>query len=205
MYLRMAEACVTVSRLTDLGPSYKHTEQRMSSVPCPADTRPSWFALRVKPNHEQRVSELLHFQGYEEFLPTYCVRRHVAQRWRNVEIALFRGYVFSRFDRQSWPRIINTPGVIDVVRIGRSLAVVDEQEIEALQIVQHTKTGMEPSPHWNTGQTVRITAGPLAVRPGKIVDFKSSTRLLLSVSLLQRAVLAKLRAIGLLTSKTLKW
>jgi transcription antitermination factor NusG len=148
----------------------------------------------VKPNHEQRASELLHFQGYEEFLPTYCVRRHVAQRWRNVEIALFRGYVFSRFDRQSWPRIINTPGVIDVVRIGRSLAAVDEQEIEALQIVQRTKTGMEPSPHWNTGQSVRIAAGPLAVRPGKIVDFKNSTRLVLSVSLLQRAVLCEVES-----------
>jgi transcription antitermination factor NusG len=152
---------------------------------------PSWFALRVRPNHEKTVSQLLQFQGYEEFLPTYRVRRRGTQRWRDLDIALFAGYVFCRFDRPSWTRIINTPGVIDVVRTGRTLAAVDEREIEALQIMQPLGAQMDPVPGLHTGQGVRITAGPLAVRPGTIVHFKNSTRLVLSVTLLQRSVLVE--------------
>ncbi len=163
----------------------------MSNPQCLSNVS-SWFAVRVKPNHEKSVSELLHFQGYEEFLPTYRVRRRGTQRWHDRDVALFDGYVFCRFDRSSWVRVINTPGVIDVVRAGRTLAPIDDQEIEALQIVQRYRAEMVPSPHLHAGQAVRITAGPLAVRPGIIVNFKNSARLVLMVTLLQRSVLVEI-------------
>lgn len=152
----------------------------------------SWFALRVKPNHEKSVSELMRIQGYEEFLPTYRIRCRRAQRWHDLELALFGGYIFCRFDRTSWPRIINTPGVIDVVRAGRTLAPVDEQEIEALQIVQRSTVEVQPWPYLQVGQPVRITAGPLAGRPGSVVTLKGSTRLVLLMTLLQRSVLVEI-------------
>lgn len=163
----------------------------MYNTQCPS-TVSSWFAVRVKHNHEKTVSELLQFQGYEEFLPTYRVRRRGTQRWHERDVALFDGYVFCRFDRSSWARIINTPGVIDVVRAGRTLAPVDDQEIEALQIVQRSRAEMAPCPHLHVGQTVSITGGPLAVRPGTIVNFKNSARLALRVTLLQRSVLVEI-------------
>ena len=155
------------------------------------DTREaSWFALRVKPNHEKNVARFLQYQGYEGFLPTYKIRRGGTQRSQEVELALFAGYVFCKFDRASWARIINTPGVIDAVRSGRSLVSIDQEQIEALQIVQNARSRMEPWPFVAVGDSVRIAAGPLAGRQGTIVTLKGSTRLVLSVTLLQRSVLA---------------
>jgi transcription antitermination factor NusG len=163
----------------------------------PTDSYPdkqqsSWFALRVKANHEKNVSKLLSIQGYEEFVPTYRVRRRRAQRWQEVDTALFGGYVFCRFDRSSWARVIDTPGVIDVVRVGKALLPVDGNEIEALQIVNRSRAQMEPGPYLCVGQPVNIMSGPLADRSGTIVNFKGSTRLVLLVTLLQRSVLVEI-------------
>lgn len=156
-----------------------------------SDDRP-WFALRVKPNHEKRVSELINYQGLEEFLPLYRVRRKWAQRSQNIDVPLFPGYVFSRFERQSWTKVVNTPGVIDAVRFGTTLASVDVEEIRALQLVQQSKTAVQPYPFLKAGQTMRVTAGPLAGVRGTLVEVKSVARLVLSVTLLQRSVLVEI-------------
>lgn len=147
-----------------------------------------WFALRVKPNHEKRVSELISYQSIEEFLPVYRVRRRWGQRLQNIDVPLFPGYVFSRFSRQDWGRVIQTPGVVDAVRFGSTLASVDSDEIQALQMVQHSKRAVEPSPYLRPGQAIRVTAGPLAGVKGTLKEVKGHMRLVLSVTILQRAV-----------------
>jgi transcription antitermination factor NusG len=162
-----------------------------NSLRSDSDNRP-WFALRVKPNHEKRVSELIEYQGLEEFLPLYRVRRRWAQRWQNIDTPLFPGYVFSRFERHSWAKVMNTPGVIDAVRFGTALASVDDEEIRALQLVQQSKTAAEPSPYLRAGQKIRVTAGPLAGVNGTLIEVKGFTRLVLSVTLLQRSVLVEI-------------
>lgn len=151
-----------------------------------------WFALRVKPNHEKRVSELIGYQGIEEFLPLYRVRRKWAQRWQNIDVPLFPGYVFSRFERHSWAKVMNTPGIIDAVRFGTTLASVDDDEIQALQLVQRSKTAVQPSPYLRAGQPIRVTAGPLAGVNGTLLEVKGVTRLVLSVTILHRSVLVEI-------------
>lgn len=51
---------------------------------------------------------------------------------------------------------------------------------------------VEPHPHPGLGDRVRIQDGPLARVEGILVDFRKSTQLVLSVSLLQRSVLLKI-------------
>ena len=163
----------------------------LTSLTSDTENRP-WFALRVKPNHEKRVSELIRYQGLEEFLPLYRLRRRWAQRTQDVDVALFPGYVFSRFERQSWARVMNTPGVIDAVRFGSTLASVDEEEIQALQLVQRSRTAMQPAPFLQAGQKIRVTAGPLAGLHGILMEVKGITRLVLSVTILHRSVLVEI-------------
>ncbi len=164
----------------------------MSSELRPENGGFQWFALRVKPNHEKRVSELIDFQGYEEFLPLYRVRRRWAQRTQDVDMPVFAGYIFCRFDRPAWAQIMKTPGIVDAVRFGTRLAPVDEDEISALQAVQRSRMAVHPWPYLQVGQTIRVTAGPLAGRRGILVELKGQTRLVLSISLLQRSVLVEM-------------
>jgi transcription antitermination factor NusG len=149
-----------------------------------------WFALRVRANHEKTVSNAIAKRGFEEFLPLYKARKS-AKRSRDVETPLFPGYVFCRFDRSSWVPVIQAPGVIDVVRYGTSLAVIEDTEIASLQRMQRLRATMEPWPYFQQGDSVKINAGPLAGVRGTLVEVKRLFRLVLSVSLLQRSVLVE--------------
>src|ERR1043165_693362 len=58
----------------------------------------SWFAIRVRSSKEGFVSRILRNKGYNEFLPVYRARRRWSDRVAVVELPLFPGYVFCRFD-----------------------------------------------------------------------------------------------------------
>src|SRR5215510_12741287 len=57
-----------------------------------------WYALRSRSAGESGVARNLAKKGYEAFLPTYKKKRHWSDRTKIVELALFPGYLFCRFD-----------------------------------------------------------------------------------------------------------
>jgi transcription antitermination factor NusG len=102
-----------------------------------------WFALRVRPKHEKSVFRLIEYQGLEQLLPLHHVRRW-ATRTRDVQVPVFPGYLFCRFDRKSWARVVQTPGVIDVVRSGGAPVGICNDEMASLQ---RLRTGLECNKH----------------------------------------------------------
>src|SRR2546421_10414546 len=78
-----------------------------------------WFALVVKTQHEKMVASLLDSKGYEQFLPLYSVRRRWSDRIKQLELPLFPGYVFCRFDLNKRLPILVTPAVLLIVGAGR--------------------------------------------------------------------------------------
>jgi transcription antitermination factor NusG len=105
---------------------------------------------------------------------------------------LFPGYVFSRFDISGYSSAVSTAGVIEAVRFGRQLAAIEDSEIENLQRVVGSGLSCFPWPRLEIGDLVNITDGPLAGLSGVVIELKKSPRLVLSVNLLQRSVLAEL-------------
>jgi transcription antitermination factor NusG len=152
-----------------------------------ADRR--WFALSVTPRHEKIVSQMLYNKGFETFLPLYTRRHQYARRVRRFELPLFPGYLFCRLDSATRLPILTTPGVLRMLGTGRVPIPVEDGEIVSLQKASKAGAPMLPYPYWQSGQTGRITAGPLAGIEGIVVTEKNSVRLVLSVSLLQRSVL----------------
>jgi transcriptional antiterminator NusG len=157
-----------------------------------AESRQQWFVVRVKPRHEKAVSSALKTKQYEELLPLYRSKHRWADRLKDVELPLFPGYTFCRFDPLHRVPILNTPGVIDIVRAGVALAPVEDHEIEALHIMMEHGLSATPWEFVHIGQTVTIKEGPLRGLSGIVLDFKRSMRLVLSVSLLQRSVLVEI-------------
>jgi transcription antitermination factor NusG len=151
-----------------------------------------WFALRVRSRHEKLAGTLLESRGYEPFVPLYRSRRKWSDRIKEIDLPLFPGYVFCRFDPETKGAILSTPGVVDIVGFGPHYAEVEESEIDALRRVCDNDLDCEPCDHVLTGNTVRIDDGPLAGLEGKVVEVKRSLRLVLSVTLLQRSVLVEI-------------
>jgi transcription antitermination factor NusG len=149
---------------------------------------PQWFALRVRSNHERLVADAVRGKGFEEFLPVYRCRRRWSDRMRDVELPLFRGYVFSRFEVDRRLPILTIPGVVGIAGCGRTPIAIDDGEIEALQRVVDSRLEAEPHPYLRVGQHVRIDRGPLTGLEGVLSSVKKSHRLVVAVTLLQRAV-----------------
>src|SRR5437016_11411375 len=85
-----------------------------------------WFGLRVRSRSEQMAATALAGKGYKPFLPVYKVARRWTDRVKRVDMPLFPGYVFCRFDPQRRLPILITPGVVSVVGIGKAPAPIDD-------------------------------------------------------------------------------
>jgi transcription antitermination factor NusG len=147
-----------------------------------------WFAIQVKTCAEKAATTVLQYKGYECFLPLGKSKRRWSDRIKELEVPLFPGYLFCRFDPYARLPILKTPGVIQVLGIGKNLTPVDDDEIEALQCVGKTGLPVEPWPFLQVGDVARIEHGPLRDLTGIVIQIKSEIKLVLSVCLLQRSV-----------------
>ena len=148
----------------------------------------AWFAIQVRPRHEKSVSGVLRAKGFTEFLPTYNVRNRWADRYKEVELPLFPRYTFCHFRPNLRARILETQGVSGVVGFGNVPAVIEDDEIQAIQAIVSSGLPAEPHSPLKIGREVRVCAGPLAGLTGTLTKFRSSERLVVTVTLLQRAV-----------------
>ena len=147
-----------------------------------------WYALQVRPRFEKMIATNLLNKGYEGFLPLYRKRSRWSDRIKEIQLPLFSGYLFCRFDVNKRLPILKTPGVIQVVGIGKVPHPVEDSEIKALQSIVISGLQAEPRSYLNIGQKVRVEVGPLAGIEGILTAIKGSNRLIVSVSLLQRSV-----------------
>ena len=159
----------------------------MSQMDFGSDSQ-QWFALQVRTRWESSTAVLLSGKGYQTFLPTYKIRKRWKGRMREVDSALFPGYVFCNFDAQKRLPVLITPGVISVVGQGKIPQPVDPQEIEAVQKVVASGFRAEPWPYLEIGQKIRIEEDALQGLEGILINFKGNQRIVVSVSLLKRSV-----------------
>ena len=147
-----------------------------------------WFALRTAIGRERLVSGLLERRGYEGFLPVYRSVRRWSQRTKELELPLFPGYLFCRFDFSNRLPILTTPGVKLIVGLGRTPSPVRDDEIDAIRTVVNCGDGPEPAPYLEIGRRVRIRSGALCGVEGILVETKNRYRLVVSVEILLRSV-----------------
>src|SRR5271156_2148624 len=147
-----------------------------------------WFALQVRTRQEASVAQQLNGQGYEQFLPLYKLRKRWSDRIKEVNSPLFPGYLFCRFNPRDRLPILKTPGVIQIVGFQSGPAAVDESEIRSIQSLVAAGVPHQPWPFLAAGDRVRIESGPLLGLEGILTEVRSSYRLVLSVTLLQRSV-----------------
>ena len=153
-----------------------------------------WFAIQVRSRYENLVAAFLNGKGYESFLPKYWRRRQWSDRIKKVELPLFPGYLFCRFNPQHRLPILQAPGLISIVGIAKVPVPIGEVEIEALRMLVSAGLSHQPWPYVRVGQRVRIEHGVLCGLEGILQSFKGHHRIVVSVSLLQRSVAAEIDA-----------
>lgn len=150
-----------------------------------------WFALRLRSNYERITGTHLRERGFEEFAPSYKVERRWSDRTKQIDRFLFPGYLFCRFNPNNRMPILTAPGVVDVVGFGKVPEHIPNVEIERVRRMVESPLLVTPYPYLQAGQAVLIERGPLTGVEGILVEVKGTTRLVVSVNLLQRSVSAE--------------
>ena len=147
-----------------------------------------WYALYVRSRHEKVVENSLRGKGYSVFSPSYRTKRKRVDRIAQIEVALFPGYVFCQFDPSKRLPILMTPGVVAVVGRGNRPDPVDNTEIASIRTVALAGGSVQPWPFLKVGQRIRVQSGPLTGAEGIFLRIQDDFRLIVSVTLLQRAI-----------------
>jgi transcription antitermination factor NusG len=148
-----------------------------------------WYALTVAPRHEFRVRDgLASLDEAEAFLPTYQDKRVWSDRTKVIDVPMFGGYVFARFD----PKKLRIPvlrlgGVKSIVGFGEPQALSDS-EIDSVRALVASGFPVQQWPFLRPGQKVRVEHGPLRGIEGVIVSQKDTWMMVVSIELLQRSV-----------------
>ena len=90
-----------------------------------------WIAVYTKPRHEKKVGSILNRKGIKVYLPLLKKRKKWSDRKKWVEFPLFKSYLFVYIELNKSILLLNTPGLISIVKFGNSIAVIQDKIINA--------------------------------------------------------------------------
>jgi transcription elongation factor/antiterminator RfaH len=147
-----------------------------------------WYVLYTCPRHEKRVAIQIERRNFCCFLPVYRSVRRWKDRRKELELALFPGYVFVRMSIENKLRVLELPGVVRLVSFNGQPASIPASEIETLQNRISGGLNVEPHPYLRKGRRVRVRSGAMQGLEGIIVRRKDRCRVVFSIDLIQRSV-----------------
>jgi transcription antitermination factor NusG len=145
------------------------------------------------PRHEKSVADRMVDQDIDTYLPLYSLTRTWNRRRVEVELPLFPSYVFVKMVISKRVRVLTHPGVIRLVGVNGNAVAIPDEEIEKLRS-SLAAWKAEPYPFLAAGRQVKIRSGPFAGMQGRILRRKGRMRLIVSLELIQRAILLELDA-----------
>lgn len=120
-----------------------------------------WYAIRTKPNEEDRADINLRAWQVQTFAPKVKERRTSGYGGQYVSRPLFSSYIFARFDANRQLHKINyTRGVQKVVSFGGSPISIDDKVISLIGAQIDEDGYLRRDEELKLGDRVRINSGP---------------------------------------------
>lgn len=151
----------------------------------PTDEAP-WEIVHVRSRQEKTVARILTEARMPFYLPQIEQKKRVNGRTFVSHLPLFAGYVFVRRVQGLRETLWRTNAVANMLEVPDQAALT----AELLQIHRLQQSGAELSPQAELvpGDAVRIEEGVFAGYTGVVVKERGSLRLIVSVSMLRKAV-----------------
>lgn len=105
-----------------------------------------------------------------------------------LEIPLFPGYLFCRFDVRVRMPVLTVPGVVHIVGVGNVPLPIDPVEMASVKALVESPFRVSPFPFPPVGRRVEIQAGPLRGVEGVVLAHQGEHKMVVSVTLLQRSL-----------------
>jgi transcriptional antiterminator RfaH len=145
-----------------------------------------WYVIQCRPRQELRALENLERQSFACYLPTVTVEKLRHGSKREIQEALFPGYLFISLDEatDNWHPVHSTRGVVQIVRFQESPAPMPERVVE--EIRQRLTSQRPRIPYLQAGDRVRIVKGAFSNVEAMFVASDGGDRVLLLMSILRR-------------------
>ena len=147
-----------------------------------------WIAVYTKPRHEKTVEKELQKKGFEVYLPLLKQRRKWSDRKKWVEFPLFRSYIFVKTEIKNALFVLQTLGVVKVVKFGGEVAVIQNDSIQAIKFMIEGGYSPEATDYFVKGDPVEVKDGPLKGLVGEVIRVDNHDRLLVRVDAIQHSV-----------------
>lgn len=147
-----------------------------------------WFALWTRSRAEKSVLDQLLHKDIEAFLPTMRRISRWKDRRKELDWPLFPGYCFARFDPRDPLPVLTCVGVARIVSFNGAPAPIPHAEIEGIQRLVSSAFKLDPCPLLKEGDLVEVIHGPLTGVVGRLVRKGPDTKLVLSITMICRAV-----------------
>ena len=153
-----------------------------------------WYAAYTSSRHEKTVAEHLRQREVECFLPLY----ETVRRWNNgrhrVQLPLFPSYVFVRMEMRNKLRVLQVPGLVQLVTFQGSPAALPDTEIATLRGALAAGVSAQPYRYLREGSKVEICRGPLQGMRGILLRHQGQFRVVLSVEMIMRSIVVEVDA-----------
>jgi transcription antitermination factor NusG len=136
----------------------------------------------------------------ETFLPTIRQLSQWTDRQKEVEVPLFAGYCFAKFSLTDRLRVLQSQGVVRVIGSGGRPEPIPDGEIDSLRKLISASNDYVCCPYLKEGMTVEVIRGPLQGVKGRLVREARACRLVVSISLIQRAVTIEIDAASVIAA-----
>jgi transcription antitermination factor NusG len=156
-----------------------------------ADRR--WYAVFTVPKNEKAVARHLDLRQIESFLPTYESVRVWKNRQRvKVVLPLFPTYLFVCIGFRERAKVLQAPGVLQIVGNSREPLPLPDSEIEFLRS-DFCREKTEPYRELVVGQKVRVRSGVMQGVEGVLIRKNNSLRFVLTLGLINQHAAIEMR------------
>ena len=178
-------------------PLHKTTLRFLEQYMAPPDSQmsPTWYAIYAQVRHESKVYTRLLGKSFECLLPQMERWSRRRDRRKKIQVPIFPGYLFIRaaLDNYEQVRILQTPGVVRIVRNQDGPLPVPDSQVNSLITLLGNDRVLTSHPYLVEGMRVRIVNGPLYGCEGILVQRKNEkTRLVVAIDIIQQAVSVEL-------------
>ena len=146
----------------------------------------NWYAVYTVPQHEKSALKHLDLREIESFLPVYETVRVWKNRQRmKLILPLFPTYLFVHITFRERVKVLQSPGVLQIVGSKRECAYLSDSEVELLRS-GCSRQKIEPYRDLVIGERVRIKSGVMQGLQGTLVRKCNSLRFVLTIELINQ-------------------
>ncbi|MBA4386702.1 MAG: hypothetical protein C0404_01905 [Verrucomicrobia bacterium] len=145
-----------------------------------------WNVLYVKPRCEKKMAEFCKVYGIEHYLPLRLEKKIYQRRKIEIERPVFPGYIFATYDVAGRDILQRTNDIVRIIEPPSDAELVFQlDQIRKALTVDVTLGAVAALAR---GRHVRITGGPFMGVEGIIHTLKGTTKVILNVEMINRAV-----------------